>query len=271
MNIIDVTERGVDRAAGATAEISLVAEVEVSTRPSSPELVLDRKAGQEDYVHRPGSAEDRLISLQARLLQLEQLNSRLKNLKKETLPQQKGRGQSLSSETETDSDIFLRPRESATIHSVYDSTLISVAGAGRTMQTEKSPIEEWKTIRGDGKHAAAGHRASFKIEPENAMGGSHSRDENFNPSSVDEDLASRKTRAVESDIQPASEHSRPTPYGHNDALNAMKKNAESKQSSRSLNVNSRSAARSNPALHASKPSASHCSPRFHKPTMPHGD
>jgi hypothetical protein len=257
------TERGSDRAAGATADISLVEQVEVTTRPSSAEKALDRKADQEDfdYRDRPGSPEDRLISLQARLAQLEQLNSRLKYLKNETQCQQKSRWQSLSSDA--DSDIFLQPRESATIHAVYDSSLVSAAGAGRTvlMQTEKTPIEERRYLQGDGKPAATGHRASFKIQPDDARGGPHSRDENFNPSTVHEDLASRKTSAIERDLEP--ENSRPTPFVHSNTLNAMKRNAESKHSSKSLNVNTRSAARFAAALHSShfSPQWAHYSPQ----------
>jgi hypothetical protein len=243
--VMDINEQPIlDRAARATADISLATQIEVTTRPSSADQNLVQEADQEDLVHRPSSAEDRLISLQARLLRLEQLNSRLKHLKKDNEIQQNSRGQSLSSET--DSDIFLGPRESATIHSVHGSSLVSAVGIGRSilLQTGQTPIEEWKHVRGDGRHT--GHRASFKIEPENARGGSHSRDENFNPSSIHEDLCSEKTSAVERNLGP--EHSRP-PDVQNDTLDSMKKIADLRHSSRSLNVNSRSAARFHSALH----------------------
>ena len=238
------SNRGSDRAVGATAEISPEAQVEVTTLlPSAEQLVLSREADQEDLIQRPGSAEDRLKALQARLAQLEQLNSKIKHLKSETRAQQGSRGQSLSSDTDNDIT-FLRPRESATIR-LYDSSLVSATGVGRLglLPVDKTPIEQKNILRGDGKQPATGRRASFKIEPENAGGGSrnHSRDENFNPSSVLEDVTCRETSALEMD--PAPEHNRPTPYIQTDSLNAMKKNAEQKHSTKSLHTNTRSAAR----------------------------
>jgi hypothetical protein len=234
------SNRGMDRAAGATSEILPEAQVEVTTWLPSAEQVLSREADQENLIHRPGSAEDRLKALQARLAHLEQLNSKIKHLKSETRAQQGSWDLSLSSDTDNDIT-FLRPRESATIR-LYDSSLVSATGVGTKEQLpiDKTPIEQKNILRGDGKQPATGRRANLKFEPENARGESrnHSRDENFNPSSALEDLTCRETSALE--LDPAPEHSRPTPYIQTETL---RKNAEQKHSTKSLHANTRSAAR----------------------------
>ena len=193
------------------------------------------QASQSNLSVSPTTADQRLKALQERLIHLEELNSRLKTLKREaSIPKR-------VSSSDSDDIGVPQTRESASIPYQYhdgDSMLASPYNVeskivGRELGQDKNTIFRKNS------------RVSASTEGQNASTHDHSQEENSNPKAVIEELTSRRASLVQIDTGRGSgQH---TPNDHS-AINTLRRNNSSwnsilRLSAHKLNVNSRSAAR----------------------------